>query len=233
VKPLNENLLKEYGQSMAKTEKFEEDLEFLLSKLDQGMREEAREKLSKLKDQLVQLHNANLVKINHSVMELVCAKHLVLKEYDVKVEHQIAGAGGLTCDLFAMKGYGTQIVEIETGFIPPEHALDPSAYNSARIASKIIRYSNHAGKFALGIPPHYILQIPHVFTVPPRQRAVENLRDIKNLCDLYYQNPPVSLDEVRNARLHVVYVIDVDNAAVLEFDPETYVKNRSAVLLNE
>jgi len=205
-------------------EKFEEDLESLLSKLGQGMQSEAREKLRRLKDRLVELHRANLVKINHSVMELVCAKHLVSKEYNMDVEHQLDG--GLTCDLFAVKGYGTLIVEIETGFIPPEHALDPSAYNSARIASKIIRYSNHAGKFALGIPPHYILQIPQVFTVPPRQRALESLRVIKNLCDLYYQNPPVSLEEVKNARLHVIYVIDVDNAVVQEVDPETYVKTK-------
>jgi len=209
---------------MAKIERFEEDLESLLSKLGQGMHGKAKEKLNQLRDTLVQLHRANLVKINHSVMELVCAKHLISKEYNVEVEHQLDG--GLTCDLFAAKGFGTLIVEIETGFIPPEHALDPSAYNSARIASKIIRYSNHAGKFALGIPPHYILQIPEVFTVPPRQRALENLKTIKNLCDLYYQNPPVGLDEVKNARLHVIYIIDVDNAAVHEVDPENYVKTK-------
>jgi len=209
---------------MAKIEKFDEDLEFLFSKLSQSMQGGAKEKLSRLKGRLVQLHRESLVKINHSVMELVCAKHLISKEYNVEVEHQLNG--GLTCDLFAVKGYGTLILEIETGFIPPEHALDPSAYNSARIASKIIRYSNHAGKFALGIPPHYILQIPHVFTVPPRLRALENLKVIKNLCDLYYQNPPVGLEEVRNARLHVVYVIDVDNTAVQEVDPETYVKTK-------
>lgn len=209
---------------MAKTEKFEEDLEFLLSKLSQAMQREPKEKLIALKDRLVQLYKANLVKINHSVMELVCAKYLISKEYNVEVEHQLDG--GLSCDLLAVKGYGSLIVEIETGFIPPEHALDPSAYTSARIASKIIRYSDHAGKFALAIPPHYILQIPPMFTVPPRQRALENLKAIKNLCDAYYQNPPVTLEEVKNARLHVIYVIDVDNTSIQEVDPETYVKTR-------
>jgi len=205
-------------------EKFEEDLDFMLSRLGQDMTEEAKEKLLWLKERLIQLHKANLVKINHSVMELVCAKHLISREYNVDVEHQLDEA--LSCDLFAVKGYGTLIVEIETGFIPPEHALDPSAYNSARIASKIIRYSNHAGKFAMGIPPYYILQIPQVFTVPPRQRTLENLKTIKNLCDVYYQNPPVSLEEVKNARIHVVYIIDVDKATVKEIDPETYVKTK-------
>jgi len=210
---------------MNRTEKFEEDLEFLLTKLGQDMEGKTKESLSKLKDRLIELHRANVVKINHSVMELVCAKHLVLKQYNVEVEHEIEVA--LLCDLYAVKGYGSLIVEIETGFIPPEHALDPSTYLSARIASKIVRYSNHAGKFALGIPPHYILQIPEVLVMPSRQRTFENLKAIKSLCDRYYQNPPVGLDEVKNAKLHVIYVIDVDNATVQEVDPETYVKTNS------
>jgi hypothetical protein len=207
---------------MNRTEKFEEDLEFLLPKLSQDMQGKAKESLGRLKDRLIELHKSSVVKINHSVMELVCAKHLILKQYEVDIEHQLDAT--LTCDLYATKGYGSLILEIETGFIPPEHALDPSAYLSARIASKIIRYSNYAGKFALGIPPHYILQIPQILTVPPRQRTFENLKDIKTLCDQYYQNPPVSLDEVKNSKLHVVYIIDVDNAAIQEVDPETYVK---------
>jgi hypothetical protein len=30
----------------------------------------------------------------------------------------------LVCDLFAKKGDGDTIIEIETGFTPPDHALD-------------------------------------------------------------------------------------------------------------
>jgi len=207
---------------MNRTEKFEEDLEFLLPKLSQDMQGKAKESLGKLRARLIELHKSNVVKINHSVMELVCAKHLIVKQYDVDVEHQLDAT--LICDLYATKGYGSLIVEIETGFIPPDHALDPSAYLSARIASKIIRYSNYAGKFALGVPPHYILPIPQVLTVPSRQRTIENLKDMKSLCDQYYLSPPVSLDEVKNAKLHVIYVIDVDNASIQEVEPETYVK---------
>jgi len=207
---------------MTKNEKFEEDLNLLLSKLSQNSSEEAERKLAGLRDRLVQLHRENIVKINHSVMELVCAKHLVEKGYEVQVEHPLDG--GLTCDLFAVKGYGSQIVEIETGFVPPEHALDPSTYIAARIASKIIRYSSHAGKFALGIPPHYILQFPSTFTLPSRERKSEDLKVIKSLCDLHYQNPPVTLGEIKDARIHVVYIVDVDEAAVREVEPEVYVK---------
>ena len=207
---------------MNRTEKFEEDLDVLLQKLGQDMQAKAKESLGRLRDRLIELQKSNVVKINHSVMELVCAKHLILKQYDVDIEHQLDPI--LTCDLYATKGYGTLIVEVETGFIPPDHALDPSAYLSARIASKIIRYSEYAGKFSLGIPPHYVLPIPQLFTVPPRQRTIENLKNMKSLCDQYYRSPPVSLDEIKNAKLHIVYIIDVDNAAIKEVDPETYVK---------
>jgi hypothetical protein len=212
---------------VAKIEKFDEDLAFLLTKLGQDLQDEHKEKLEKLRDRLIELHKANLVKINHSVMELVCAKHLILKDYEVDIEHPLEG--GLTCDLFAVKGYGSLIVEVETGFIPPEHALDPSGYIEARIASKIVRYSSKAGKFALGIPPHYILQFPETFTVPPRKREDEELRTIKKFCDLYYQNPPVTIEEVKNARLHVVYVVDVDNKQVRELAPEDYLKNKAVL----
>jgi hypothetical protein len=213
-------LKKEDG--MERSEKFTEDLGLLVSKLSQDMQAEAKESLDRLKDRLLELHRSNVVKINHSVMELVCAKQLISKGYDVEVEYQLDGA--LTCDLYATKGDGSLVVEIETGFIPPEHALDPSTYLFARIASKITRYSNYAGRFALGVPPHYVLPIPKVLSIQPRDRTSEELKTLKNICDLYYKSPPVTLDEVKNARLHSVYLIDVDNAAAQEVDPETYVK---------
>lgn len=211
---------------MDRTEKFEEDLESLTSKLGQDIQGNARISLFRLKDHLLELHRSNIVKINHSVMELVCAKPLVLKGYEVQVEHQLDGA--LTCDLYAKKGDGSLIVEIETGFIPPEHALDPSTYLLARIASKITRYSNYTGKFALGIPPQYALQIPEALLKLPRDRTAQDFKNIKNLCDQYYTNPPVTLDEVKNARLHSIYLIDVDNASTQEIDPETYTSNKPA-----
>ena len=115
-----------------------------------------------LKDWLVKLKRENIVKINHSVMELVCAKHLLEKGYDVQLEYPLNEI--LTCDLYGIKGMGNLVVEIETGFIPPENALAPLTYTSARLASKIIRYSSFGGKFALGVPQHYILPFPNVFS---------------------------------------------------------------------
>ena len=205
--------------------KFNRDLGVLLTRLNEDVDEETKEKLNRLRDRLIRLNEKNIVKINHSVMELVCAKHLILKGYDVDVERRLEG--GLICDLYGVKGYGVLIVEVETGFVPPNHALDPATYCKARIASKITRYSNHSDKFALGVPPYYILQIPSALTRPPRGRKPEDLREVKSRCDLYYKNPPVSFDEIRNARLHTIYVIDVDEGTVQEVDPITYVENKS------
>src|SRR3990170_7455279 len=202
--------------------RFEQDLSTLMCRLTADMADEACTKLDELKDWLLKLQKENVVKINHSVMELVCAKYLILKGYDVKLEYPLNEL--LTCDLYSTKGYGNLIVEIETGFIPPEHALYPLTYTSARLASKIIRYSSFAGKFALGMPPHYILPFPSALAKPPRKRTPEEIGLIKKLCDRYYQNPPVTEEEIRNARIQEIYIIDVDQTKVHEIDPETYMK---------
>ncbi len=203
--------------------KFDRDLEILLARLNSDTVQEDQKKLNVLKDKLIRLHEENVVKINHSVMELVCAKHLILKGYEVDLERPV---DGLVCDLYGVKGLGSHIVEVETGFIPPSHALDPANYRKSRIASKIIRYGNHSDKFALGVPPYYLLQIPDILIKHPRDRTVEDLKYLKTLCDLYYKNPPVSLDEIKNARIHLIYIIDVDEIAIREVDPTTYLKKR-------
>jgi hypothetical protein len=207
---------------MNNRERFEQDLSTLLSRLKVDVSKEAENKLNILRDWLVKLHKDNVVKINHSVMELVCAKYLVLKGYEVQIEYALNEL--LTCDLYSTKGYGNLIVEIETGFIPPEHALNPLTYTSARLASKIIRYSSYAGKFALGVPPHYILPFPRALAKPPRKRTPADIEFIKMLCDKYYHNPPVTEEEICNARIEEIYIIDVDQARVQEIDPEAYLK---------
>lgn len=209
--------------------KFDRDIEILLLKLTKDVDKDTKIKLDVLRNKLIRMHEENVVKINHSVMELVCAKHLILRGYEIDIERPV---NGLICDLYGVKGLGSCIVEIETGFIPPSHALDPANYRKSRIASKIIRYGNHSEKFALGVPPYYMLQIPDILVKPPRARTKEDLKYLKTLCDKYYKNPPVSLDEIKNARLHTIYIIDVDRAVVKEVDPVTYLEKRSLFIDN-
>ncbi len=199
--------------------KFEKDITYLVNKLCEGEDGYISREIKRLGESLISLHRKNMVKINHSVMELVCAKYLISAGYYVELERVL---DSLSCDIYAQKGLGALIVEVETGFIPPEHALYPMTYIKARIASKITRYSGYAEKFGLAVPPHYAMPIPPALLEPPRARKEKDIEDIKALCDLYYSNPPVSLEEIRNARIHAVYVLDVENGIVEETDPSTY-----------
>ena len=203
-------------------DKFDRDLTILLDRLTANTEPIVENKLRMLKEWLIKLHKENLVKINHSVMELVCAKHLIEKNYEIQLEYPLNEL--LNCDLYGIKGLGNIIVEIETGYIPPENALSPLTYTSARLASKIIRYSSFAGKFALGVPPHYILPFPRALAKPPRNRTDVEIEQIKALCDAFYSKPPVTLEEIRNARIQEIYIIDVDRTRTTEIDPESYLR---------
>lgn len=198
---------------------FENDVDTVMEKLRGDLNNEEYAKLLRLRDRLFQLNRRNLVKINHSIMELICAKHLIQGGFEVELEHTL---NVVSCDIYAVKGYGSLIVEVETGFVPPEHALDPHSYLRGRIASKITRYSSYANKFCLGTPPHYIMQIPSALTKPPRFRTQEEVAAIKGLCDLYYSSPPITMEEIKNARLHTIYSIDVDTVSVRELEVNEY-----------
>lgn len=203
-------------------ERFEEDLDAVVNKLCNGESEGVCQRILKLRDKLVSLYKRNAVKINHSIMEIVCAKYLILSGYHtVELEYAL---NGVTCDIYALKGLGSLIIEVETGYVPPEHAIDPVTYCKARVTSKIARYSGFAEKFALAAPPYYILWFHPALIKPPRYRTSSEIREVKALCDLYYNNPPVSIEEIRNARLHAIYIVDVDKCAVKETDPTTYIE---------
>lgn len=201
-------------------ERFTADVTALSDKMTTGESADIIKRMDFVRYRLIELYKRNIVKINHSAMELVCARHLIRYGYAVDVERQLNDI--LICDLYATKGEGAAIVEIETGFIPPEHALDPLSYYSARVASKIARYSKFANQFVLATPPVSVLPIPRIFRRPPRDRAREDIFMVKELCDKFYRNPPVSFGEILNSHLHMVYIINVDQGKVTEMDVDSY-----------
>jgi hypothetical protein len=206
----------------ARYNQFDTDIRSLLEKLSVDVDPSTNKSLSTLGERLTDLYRHRLVKINHSVMELICSKNLLLKGYDVKLEYPLDSS--LICDLYAVKGEGVLIVEVETGYTPPNHALDPYTYNKARISSKIARYSVYSNKFGLATPNYNVLQIPALFSRPPRYRSDEEVSSIKQLCDLYYSSPPITAKQIREANLQSITLINIDNAKTREIDPESYLK---------
>ena len=128
----------------------------------------------------------------------------------------------LVCDLFASKGDGETIVEIETGFTPPEHALDTVDYYTARIISKISRYSQYCTKFSLATPIVNVLPIPELFLQSPSTRTDEQISKIKKICDRFYRHPQIKFEEIQNARIHSIYLINTDKGFAKEIDPKEY-----------
>lgn len=208
--------------------RFRADLYELANRACAKDEQEVRTKVLKVADILVELYKKNLVKINHSALELVCARSLLEEGYSVKVEHRLDRT--LVCDVMGTRGEGRLIIEIETGFIPPEAALKPSTYARARIASKIARYSRFAGEFALGTTPSYVLDLPEFFVKPPRTRTREEAEEIKALTDVTYNKPPISVEELMQARLHMVFLVDVDSGTTQRLDPDTYVRTARVLL---
>lgn len=203
-------------------EKFRNDVYEITDRLSRNISKDDLPKLNFVRQRLIEMYKENLVKINHSVLELICAANLISHGYSVDVEKQISDI--LVCDLFATKGDGTTIIEIETGFTPPEHALDTVDYYSVRIMSKIARYSQFCSKFSLATPVIGILPIPKLFLIPPHARKKEDVEQIKKYCDRFYKNPPIQFNEILNAHLHSIYLINIDKDFAKELDPYAYVE---------
>ena len=203
-------------------EKFTDDIYTIAQRLSKGQSEEIKSKINYVRERLVELYTQNMVKINHSVLEIICASNLISQGYSVDVERHLSD--NLVCDVFATKGDGTFIMEIETGFTPPDHALDTIDYYVARIASKIARYSKYCSKFALATPVVGILPIPKLFLKPPSERSTNEIKKIKTLCDRFYKNPPIDSDDILNARLHSIYLINIDKGFAKQLDPCSYLE---------
>ena len=209
-------------------EKFRNDVYEITERLGHHLNQSDLPKLNYVRQKLIEMYQQNLVKINHSVLELICASNLISHGYSVEVEKSVSDI--LVCDIFATKGDGTVIIEIETGFTPPDHALDTVDYYIARIISKIARYSKYCSKFSLATPIIGILPVPKLFLEPPNARKKDEISKLKSLCDEYYKNPPIEFDDILNARVHSVYLINIDKGFAKELDPLSYVELTNKLL---
>ncbi|MEM1509483.1 MAG: hypothetical protein QW291_07475 [Thermofilaceae archaeon] len=197
-----------------------EDIDEVITRLSSRLDPPLSKRLEILGAKLKELALRHMVSSNHTVMELVIAKHLLERGYEVEVEYELAP--NLVCDIFATRNGRTIITEVETGFVPPENSTDPMAYRMARELSKVARYSKHSDEFAMAIPPFHILQLPYVLFLPPEERDRWGIKYFKNLIDAYYSKPPVDFDELMTAKLHYVYVVLVDSLQMIELTAGEY-----------
>jgi len=210
------------------TEKFQNDVYAISELLSNQLDRKDVPKLNFVRQRLIDMYKENLVKINHSVLEIICASELISHGYSVDVEKSVSKL--LTCDVLGTKGDNRSIIEIETGFTPPEHALDTVDYYAARILSKIARYSKYCGKFSLATPVVNVLPISRLFLLPPNTRKNEDVTRLKKLCDRFYKSPKIQFDDILNAHIHSIYLINTDKGFAKELDPETYLEMTKEVI---
>ena len=66
-------------------EKFQNDVYEVTGRLSTRLSKEDLPKLNHVCQQLIDMYKKNLVKINHSVLELICAGNLIANGYKVEV----------------------------------------------------------------------------------------------------------------------------------------------------
>ncbi|MFW9968283.1 MAG: hypothetical protein ACFFEA_14095 [Candidatus Thorarchaeota archaeon] len=224
--------------------KFSRDLDKLLTQLQSTSDTDTLQQLTEIRNRLVDLNRKRLVQINHSVLQLLCAKHLIKQGYDVKCEHPLVG-GQLIADLFAVRdrepeleldietvmicerlGLPTEkealVVEVETGYVPPKAALYPIRYRQTRNAAKIARYCRYSHRFGLATPNYHVLQIPGILLKPPAIRDMDEIAELKKECDIYYKTPPILMDALALSEIDQIYIINVDQGIVIQVPPHEY-----------
>ena len=219
-------------------------MDSLLNQLRPTSDAEIMDQLTRIRDRLVDLNRKRLVKINHSVMQVLCAKHLIEQGYDVRCEHPLVG-GQIIADLFAVREREPElehdiesvmiserlglpvekealVVEIETGYVPPKAALYPTHYRQTRIAAKIARYCRYSHRFGLATPNYHVLQIPGILLRPPTLRDKDEIAKIKKECDLDYKSPPIHLDALAMSEIDHIYILSIDKGNVIQIPPHEY-----------
>ena len=67
-------------------EKFQNDVYTVTDRLSSSLAKEDLPKLNNVCQQLIEMYKKNLVKINHSVLELICAANLIANGYKLKLK---------------------------------------------------------------------------------------------------------------------------------------------------
>ena len=74
-----------------RNKRFIKDIDTLLEKIEPTTSAEVMDQLHEVRERFIELSQKRLVKINHSIMQFLCAKHLIENGYRVKIEYPLNG----------------------------------------------------------------------------------------------------------------------------------------------
>jgi len=201
--------------------KFLLEVEEIRNKEIKNLSLKGQENFNNIITKIIELYNKQLIKSNHTMMEIVLALYFISQDKFVVLEEPINN--NLIADLIVYHENGQkEIIEIETGFVPPEYSSDPILYRYTREISKIARYSKFGDIFSFACPPFHILQIPDIFI--KKEKGLNEIYKIKELLDKYYKMPPIEVEEIKEAKINYVYIINVDKKRVTKLDIKEYLE---------
>ncbi len=158
--------------------------------------------LGDVERRLQQLYSRGALAKAHAILQYTIAAYLYTRGYDVQVEYDLPD--GLRADVYAEAPWEELIVEVETGRVPPRFIVEYDSYMRARLAYKVLLYSQHAPT-ALAIPSYLEPFTPRQLLKYDGERGM-----IANLIQAYYNVDPARLQILLdNARLERVYVINL------------------------
>ncbi len=187
-------------------------LEAYIARIDRLMGVQHYNGLKDVYDRLVRLYRRRGLARYHALLQYIMASKLYTEGYDVEVERAVGG--GYRADVYGEAPWGTIVIEVETGFIPPGVLLEASSYLQARIIYKAAMYSGAADRFGLAVP--YSMNVediapPWLFK-DPDSRLVE-YREVLSLVSRYF-NGPIGVEDLEGARIDIVYLIRLSSSGV-------------------
>jgi hypothetical protein len=167
---------------------------------------------------IIGLHKTGVLNINHSVLEIILAAHLLNQGFKVYAEVEVAGG---IVDIYAIKGIDISI-EVETGYVPPTNAISAEEFLMGRLALKTARYSNVGHEFYIAVPSFYIPPIPEPLLIPPEERKEDDIRKVMFLIRKYSKSPDVTLDDVKTSKINGIITINTKTLDVKVIDIKNF-----------
>ena len=174
--------------------------------------------LEEIYRKLLGLSKIGVLNINHSVLQLILSGYLLSKGFRVYVEVEVQGG---VMDIYAIKGKDIGI-EVETGYVPPNNAIDPEEFLMGRLSLKTVKYSNIVSEFYIAVPSFYIPPIPRELLLDPNERSEEEVRNIMRLIRKYSKTPDITINDVKTSKINGIITINTKDMKINIIDNKNF-----------
>jgi hypothetical protein len=149
----------------------------------------------------------------HAILQFIVALDLHRRGFDVSVEEPVDGV--FKADVYAESPLGRVIVEVETGYVPPDRIHSLEEFLEAKMVFKAVAYSAYTDVFMIATPNHIKMPVPRELLIPVEDRDESDIMAIRELA-LRYDKSKASriLWRAHLSRLDGIAYVNVMNQKV-------------------